>query len=338
MTTRKAAVAVMVCAALVAAAELAAGGAVAWLAPTHSSEADSNEGCLRGWAEYTSPWNRPAGEQLVIVVSASQGCVRGRGATGPLWPTIVANKLTRLDPSRPVRVLNWSLFGGKAEALAVLFARAVTFEPDAIVLVSTTENFAHAQAIPLLTAGGDANDVARLLDDPAVRELLGPDFGETWADVDLTDDLLATSNLSRLRGDLVLPAITPPRRAHKLCDTPDQMPMSRRLNKNCESPWPEQGYELLDAMARALQHSPRTKLLVVSMPICRPSGPCPTHERWLAEAEERLAADDPRVRMVNLLDALPCDSFLDYLGHLSEAGHEGFADVLVPHVRWMLAR
>ncbi len=80
-----------------------------------------------------------ADELLVIIISNSQGFDK-QLQDQQLYPNKLEEHLAKLV-NKPVRVLNWSIFGGNAPEFVLLGAATNRLNPDILLLIATQRNF-----------------------------------------------------------------------------------------------------------------------------------------------------------------------------------------------------
>ena len=147
----------------------------------------------RGWYEHVlNAQPKQEGETLIVLISNSQAY--GREVSDPLtYPVLIEKELERRR-GKPVRVLNWALFGGNAAEYVILGVAAKRLNPDYLLLVSGALNFDNMRVSretrPSLQSAW-ATDVYHLLAHPDIRKEVPEHFllesltSTGWIDISL---------------------------------------------------------------------------------------------------------------------------------------------------------
>ena len=295
--------------------------------PLHCSLTDRNPAVRYGWPGWTAPRPRPEEQELVVVISNSQGFAPELDDPSRTWP---AQLERRLLAGGERAVYNWSLNAARGPELAVLAAAAGRHAPDLVLVVAGSGTFGQAQAT--WRVGFRANDLKDMLADPAVAgrlpgglaEELRRKVGLRW-----TDHLRARSGLVRLRDRLPL---LEKGIAQVAQEAPEDIASAGATGAVGEA-----GDALLDGLVQAAG----APVLFVGQPL----GPGASEMDRAARDVfiERTAArwgspgSDLDAAVLDAADAVAPSRFLS-LTHLDAAGHRDFADWLAPHVAAALAR
>lgn len=329
--------------------------AVVSLAATpHSYDVPRNPHFRRGWADYTSPRERPEGSRLVIVISNSQGFLREHPDGALTYP---ARLEALLDPEGrgDVIVANWSVAGAQSPEMIVLAARAAQHRPDVVVLVAGAGNFSPLWvSYPLSFWLSDATALAYA---PEVRSRLPDAFLERTGADDPVSWFAARTGIGAARHRFFEKRDEswtwrdrPPGREGRgrFLDTRGEaFTLGARRGgaalRSAAAPIdPAHAGAtrlLLSEFVESLRGtSAGTRLLVVAMPFARPDDP---GALWRAAAAfapvaERSLADVPDAQVLDALEVVPTDLFV-HETHLQPEGHERFARWLLPHVRRALS-
>jgi hypothetical protein len=154
--------------------------AVYWFNSTLTLQNNSkrNPGLKNFWVEHTYQTNlKQLGEALVIVISNSQGYAKGL-PDHQIYPSLLEQSLNS-NPASPVRVLNWSIWGGKGPEFILLAAAASRLNPDALILVAGAESFSARHMIQNAETGSHlpwGSDTSLLLGYSEVREKISSSY------------------------------------------------------------------------------------------------------------------------------------------------------------------
>lgn len=309
---------------VLALAESAAGVIVKHLQLPHSYAEGRNAKSNRGWRAYTAPRGRPANNRLVILITNSQGFAPEITDSSFTYPARLKALFERRDPNHSYIVANWAMNGGSAVEMVVMAARAAAHHPDAVYLLSYSENFVGWRIHQPLSYGASNVDYLAYL--PDVRQYLSPWFLDYFEVNRFHGQLAVHSRLLRLH-DLWMVKIQPIRWGFVEEGPKYELalwePMGDRMLQ-----------EFYDTLRRGL---PRTPLFIVNMPLNR--------LRFTAESGERLSefsrmaqevlGSEPGVTVLDAVDVIPPEHFHTWT-HLNRAGHAEFAQWLFERSRqWM---
>jgi len=301
---------------VVTAAELLASMVVFGLS-SHSYSTDRNAHAAWFWPQYTLPRPRAADERLVIVISNSQGDARELKAA-EAYPAMLERLLNESDRARTYAVANWSAPGIHSPEMTVLAARAAEHRPDAVLLVSFSQNFQDfGRRAPFAASKSDIGHLAYL---PQVRQHLSPWFLKRFRITSRRTWLAARSCLLQLHEAFVgLVKGRTMRHAYLLEARPWTKASSRQLD------------EFYLTFREGL---PTTPLFVVNMPL-NPKRFVPQTWPHVEQFDERVHAQIGGRPGVTVLDAATLVAPRHFLAatHLDAEGHEVFARWLLPYLK-----
>jgi hypothetical protein len=291
----------------------------------HSYAAPRNADFRRNWAPYTAPRDRPEGKPLIVVVGGSQGFLSEQDDGSLAYAPRLAAGLAAAGVE--AIVANWSVPAAQAPELVILAARAAEHAPDLVVLSSGTRAFA-AEVLATAPLSYWLSDVPDMAYEAAVRRRLPRGFLVRNSAYDPLPFLRSHSALVRFR-DAV-------ERRDELWTwhTEPDIRRNKWQRLRLEEPNVAILRTLLEEFSSALRPpGADTPLLVINMPIGRRSWRRATYPRTsaLSTVAEALFAADPHTTVLDARDAVP-DKYFTTATHMSPAGHQAYADWLLPHV------
>jgi|GEM_PF-6623496 len=300
-----------------------------WIYQPHCYQTVRNPYARRNWVRYTEPREREPNQQLVIVISNSQGFGREIENGSDLYTAHLPQELATAGVENVV-VANWSAGGMGGPEMVLLAARAVEHNPDLIVFVSHTRPFSRGRVHdPISFFNTDISDLAYLTE---TRSKLPQKFVNKY---EANDDATVLKNrLSLLelgarwfepRGGRWFTDIARPKRAakEKAYGTP-------KLDKT--------GRWLLSQTTAVAQSKNKNQpVLWVSMPLGKrycTQGGWETFTRFSDELKEQISSSAQILDAINLL---PNNQFYT-AAHMNEEGHAAFAQWLAPSIAQVLTQ
>lgn len=289
----------------------------------HCYEAPRNPTFRRGWASFTAPRGRPDGRPLILVLGNSQGFLREQDDGRLAYPSRLAAGLAARGVDAVVA--NWSVPAAHGPEFVVLAARAAQHKPDLVIVSAGTRAFGGPGVLSAPLSYW-LSDVTDMIYDRGVRDRLPRSFLRRYP-ADPLAFLSAHSAFVRLR------ALLEPREGNSTWITSPQRQLSRR-RIGLRPPDTVSTRQLLTELTAALRSEGEdTPLLLINMPICRPSWLAAAYRRTrvLSREAEALFADDPLTRVLDAREVVPVPHFTSAT-HLSPSGHQLYADWLLPQV------
>ncbi len=319
-------------AALVAAIPMAAAEGIArWVTVrivAQSYEAHNNPLKDRFWRQYTAPVDSAGGRHIIVITNSQGHLSEANPEQG--YSSQLERLLNEHDSKHAYHVTNWALPGANATEMVILAARAADIQPDAILLVTFSNNFSEGHNHhPLSFARNDVEQLAYL---PQVRRRISSWFLDRYNVSRPRGWLAAHTGLINLHDSLVFWLRDDRDLGERLFQSMQDRPAIPVQKVS------DDGMRLMREIRNVLQRGlPHTPVLVVSMPLSERKV---LPETWLYadsffEEAQMVFNDKKQFTVVDAKQVV--DSVFFYTAsHMRPEGHRLFAEWLLPYVLHLL--